>query len=388
MSARTPLRIAQVVGASPYGGGTVCILQWSERLLALGHHVTIQTNDPKTRLAAQAIGARAVRIPGMTRPIRPHFDAAAVLALACRLRRERIEVVHTHTSKAGFVGRLAARLAGVPVVVHTVHGFAFHEFTRPARLRLYASLERLAARWCDRIVTVSREHADWAARLGIGGPGQVVAVPNGIALRALPDPARRAQVRRDLGIEDDALLLLSVGRLEAQKNQADLLRAISALGDRLPNAVLAIAGEGLLQNALAAQVAELGLERRVRLLGFRRDVPDLLAAADAFVLSSLWEGMPIVLLEAMAAGLPIVANRIMGNREVVAHGETGYLAPPLRPDLFAEALCELFADRDRAAAMGRAGRRRLERHFTLAQTLAGLEAVYNDVLSRRLGRTL
>jgi glycosyltransferase involved in cell wall biosynthesis len=383
-----PLNIAQVVGASPYGGGTVCILQWSQRLIERGHRVTIQANDPKTRQAAQAIGAQVVRIPGMTRPIRPQLDAAAVMALAWWLRRERFDVVHTHTSKAGFVGRLAARLAGVPVVVHTVHGFAFHEFTPPARLRVYAALERLAARWCDRIITVSQAHADWAARLGIGRPGQVVAVPNGIAPRPFPDPAHRAQVRRDLGITNDAILLLSVGRLEPQKNQVDLLRAMNALGARLGGALLAIAGEGPLHDALSARIAELGLTGRCRLLGFRRDVPDLLAAADAFVLSSLWEGTPIVLLEAMAAGLPVVANRIMGNREVVADGETGYLVPPRRPDFLAEALCRLFADPAQARAMGLAGRLRLERQFTLARTLSRLEDVYDDLLSRRLARRL
>jgi len=379
-----PLNIAQVVGASPYGGGTVCILQWSQRLIERGHRVTIQANDPRTRQAAQAIGAQVVRIPGMTRPIRPQLDAAAVMALAWWLRRERVDVVHTHTSKAGFLGRLAARIAAVPVVVHTVHGFAFHEFTPPARLRVYAALERLAARWCDRIITVSQAHADWAAQLRIGRPGQVVAVPNGIAPGPPPDAARRAAVRRDLGIAEDALALISVGRFDPEKNHLDLLPALESL----PRAVLLLAGEGPLRDELEAAVARRRLKGRVRFLGFRRDVPALLEAADAFVFASVREGMPIVLLEAMAAGLPIVANRIMGNREVVADGETGYLVPPRRPDLFAEALCRLFADRERARAMGLAGRLRLERQFTLARTLARLEDVYDDLLSRRLARRL
>lgn len=385
---RQPLDIVQVVGASPYGGGTVCILQWCRRLIARGHRVTIQTNDPTTQAAAHRIGATTVPIPGMTRPLRPHLDLGAVLALACWLRRRRPDVVHTHTSKAGFIGRLAARIAGVPVILHTVHGFAFGEFSPPLTLRPYVALERLAARWCHRIITVSRAHAEWAARLGIGRPGQVVAVPNGIEPGPPSDPRVREEVRQSLGISPQAALLISVGRLDPEKRHLDLLRALALASGRLPAAILLLAGDGPMRAQMAAAIGRLGLEGRARLLGFRRDVPALLAAADAFVFASLREGLPMVLLEAMAAGLPTVASAIMGSRELVVDGETGILVPPRRPDLFAQALCDLFEHPGRAARMGQAGRLRLERHFSLTRTLDGLEAVYDDVLPARVGRAL
>jgi glycosyltransferase involved in cell wall biosynthesis len=360
------------------------MLPWCEHLARLGSQVIVQSNDERALSAIQAAGALGECVNGLTHPIRPATDAAGVMRLARWMQARRFDIVHTHTSKGGFLGRLAAHLSRVPVVLHTVHGFSFHEFSRPWELRFHAALERMASRWCDRLICVSREHAGWALHLGIGGSEKVSAVVNAVPVRDLPSREEVMRTRAGLGLDEKALVIFGAGRLCRQKNYCDLISAMKLVVESHPEARLLLAGEGPLERQLVELARSLGVERSVTLLGFREDARELMAAADVVALSSLWEGMPLAMLEAMAAAKPVVANSIMGVREVIHDGVTGLLVPPRDPERLAEAISGLLADPDRAREIGENARRQVMAEHSMRSFLTGYESIYRELVELKL----
>lgn len=308
--------------------------------------------------------ARGVRIriePSLVRAIHPWKDVIALVRLTRLLRRERFDVVHTHSSKAGIVGRIAARFAGTPVVIHTVHGWAFNPGQPRHVFAMYVWLERVCARWCRDIVVVAEADRDEGLQLGIGRAAQYRLIRSGIEVEAYRDVAiTRAEARARLGVPDHAFVVGSVGRLSPQKAPLDLLAAFEVLARARPEAHLAMVGDGPLRGEVEARVAAAGLEGRVHLPGLRRDVPELLRAFDVFALASHWEGLPRVFPQAMAAGLPIVATRVDGAPDAILPGETGFLVDVGDTGAFGARLVELAADPARARAMGEAGRERVD----------------------------
>jgi glycosyltransferase involved in cell wall biosynthesis/ribosomal protein S18 acetylase RimI-like enzyme len=310
-------------------------------------------------------------------------DLSGLLRLHRFLRRERYTLVHTHTSKAGFIGRLAAKLAGVPAIVHTVHGFAFSEQS-PATVRMfYTRLERMAARWCDRIVSVSQFHRGWALELGICSPAQIEAIPNGITPQARKISLERGALRRTFGVSDEELFVLSVARLAPDKGLANLIEAAAIMrsGERKFHVV--IAGEGPARDQLEQLVRKLGLSDLVTFLGFREDVDQLLTAADMVVLPSLREGLSISLLEAMAAGKPIIATSIGSHRELVSQGEIAWLVPPADPMNLAGAILHLASEPARMAKLGVNARALFESRYTEERMLNQYRRVYRDLVEKK-----
>lgn len=372
------MKILQVLGGGAWGGGSVVVLAITRALIARGDEVWVITLNPETARHFKQAGAVVVRSPLWFRAINP-LDAVTFLQLWVLCLRERFDLVATHTSKGGFLGRLAARLAGVPRIVHHVHGFAFHQFTRPGALRVYLALERFAARACDLIISVSEQHRRLAIELGIKPPGQVRTVLNGIDLEEFQMP-ERASARRRLGFREDELIIGSAARLSAQKGFEYLIRAFPSVLARFPNARLAIAGDGPLLSELRAEARRAGVERQVTFLGFRRDVTHLLAALDIFAHPSLWEGLSISLMEAMAAGKAIVASDIWGNREMIVDRGNGLLVPPADPARLADALCLLLGDSRLAETLGRQACRDACDRFGVARMVRENVAAYDSVL--------
>lgn len=339
------MRVLHIVGNSAFGGGSIIILRLAQLAHNQGWHVDVLCTDPRFQEELQRAGIGVVDLGVIWRDIRPIRDLRGLHRLYRFLKRNPYDLVHTHTSKAGFVGRLAAHVAGIRSICHSVHGFAFHEASPPNEIRFYALLERLAARWCGRIITVSEFHRQWALRLGIGDERKVVAIPNGIPLERVTTAADRERVRASLGAAPDDVVLVTIGRLAAQKGIEYLLQAMTAVARGTErNVLLWLPGDGPLRPELEQMARDLAISDRVRFPGFRNDVGALLAASDIAVLPSLREGLSIALLEAMAAGKPIVATTIGSNHEVTCEGEAALLVPPGDPQCLALAITQLIAE--------------------------------------------
>src|SRR5215472_3641241 len=238
------MRVLHIVGESRFGGAAKIILGLGHVARKEGWEADILTTDPVFQQAVAQHGLGLVNLDVIRREIRPFWDLGGLVRLQGFLRREPYDIVHTHTSKGGFVGRLAARLAGVPTIVHTVHGFAFHESSPLWICGLYSRLERIASRWCDRIVSVSEFHRDWAIGLEMCSPAHIVAIPNGIAEPRRNPDLTVADVRSRLGLAQDDLMILNVSRLAKDKGLEYLIEAARMLPNTRRRIRVAIAGDG------------------------------------------------------------------------------------------------------------------------------------------------
>lgn len=317
-------------------------------------------------------------------PIRPFWDAITWLRLVHFIRREKIQIVHTHSSKAGWLGRLAARVCRVKVVLHTVHGWPFHEY-QPAWLRnAYIYLERWAARAASGMIAVSEATRQKGLQNRIGQPAQYHVIWPGSELESFsPGGASvRRAVRKEFGFPPNCLVVGMVACLKPQKAPLDFVRAAARVGALIPQAGFILVGDGELRQKVEAEIHALGLEKRLKLAGWRRDVNRLMSAWDIFALSSLWEGLPCVLAQAQASGLPIVATRVEGSQEAMAEGRIGYLVPPGDPERLSQRLAELLGNSRLRRQMGRAGILNAAR-FGLAPMVKKIDRLYQTEFFRK-----
>jgi len=377
------IKLLHVVGDSSFGGAARIILRLAEMAKGEGWQVDILTSDPAFQRAAQRQGVGTIGVDVIRRDIRPLWDLGGLIRLYSLLQRERYLLVHTHTSKAGFVGRLAARLARVPITIHTCHGFAFHERS-PRRKRLfYSAMERAASRWCDRVVSVSEFHWRWARELAICADGKMIAIPNGITRQPVHSPTARADLRRQWGTPHSDVIILSAGRLASEKGLEYLIQAASILRGTGLGFRVVIAGDGPLRTQLENLARTLGVTDHVIFLGHREDMGDLLAACDLVVLPSLREGLSIALLEAMAAGKPIVATSIGSNSAVAAHADLAVLVPPCDPRALAHAILQCGRDPELRCKLGANARLVFESRYTEKTMLDSYRRLYVELVNAK-----
>ncbi len=374
-------RILHVEGASKFGGDSVLILELGRAAAERGYEVDILATDPLFGSMVKDAGLGLVPLDVVRREIRPLWDMRGLAQLTAFLRRNDYSIVHTHTSKPGLIGRRAARWAGVPGIMHTVHLFPFHEETDPLPKAAYVAAERMAARWCDRIVTVSEYFRRWALDLRIGTEDQLVAIPNGVPEHRAVTSRPRDEIRRSLGLED-AFVLLSTGRLVEQKGLGYLLEAAPRIVREVPNVRILLAGDGPLRPSLEELARVSGVANHVDVLGFRDDIADLLSAADMVVMPSLWEGLSISLLEAMVAGKPVVTTSIGGNREAAADGKAAALVAPKDAEGLGAAICRLAHDPAERARLAAAGQAEHRARFTMDRMLDAYMAEYDRLETR------
>ena len=380
---RGPVRLLHITGGSRFGGVAKIILGIGQMAKADGWQVDVLTTDPIFQSAVLDQGLGLVNLDVIRREIRPVWDIGGLVRLNKFLRRQPYHIVHTHTSKAGFVGRLAARLAGVPVIVHTAHGFAFHESSPVSSRLFYSTLERMASRWCDRIVSVSEFHRRWAIELGMCSPRRITAIPNGVTAASRKCEVGLEELRRQLGVRKGDLLILSMARLAPDKGLEYLIEAAAILLKAGRRVHFVIAGDGPDRDRLEQIARNLGVTDRVVFLGFREDVGDLLAACDLVVLPSLREGLSIALLEAMAAGKPIIATSIGGQREMTSHGDMAWLVRPADTLALSEAILRVSADRALLARLGSCARAVYESYHTEERMLRAYRQLYLELLSTK-----
>jgi glycosyltransferase involved in cell wall biosynthesis len=315
---------------------------------------------------ANALGIPHRILPDLVHPIRPGKDARAIVRMVRILRELRPDVVHCHTSKAGFVGRVAAGFLSIPVVF-TAHTWCFTEGTSWKWQLLGTPTERLVATWTKTIITVSEANRRLALDRGIAQPSRVCTIHNGI-----PDTDLRAQPDRP-----GVIRITMVARCAPPKDQPLLVRALS--GINVMPWRLDLVGDGPTRPEVQAEIERLGVGDRVTLLGTRSEIPEFLAEAHVLALVSSYEGFPLSVLEGMRAGLPVIASRVGGVIEAVVHEETGLLVPQGDEESLRSALFRLISDPKLRLRFGNAGRRRFEKHFTLEQMLDRTYQVYARV---------
>ena len=366
------MRIATVITRLE-GGAGLHALRGARAMNSAAFQMTIITGSGGRLLdeATQA-GLEVVVETSLRAPIDPRDDLRALRRLGMIFRDVQYDVAHTHTAKAGALGRLAAHRAGIPRIVHTYHGFPFHEFQRAPRRRAYVAIERRLGRITDLALCVGSGVAVEAVRRELIAPERIrtigVVVAGADEARAgfpavevpVAAPLARRRARVALGLPADATVVGTVGRLTYQKAPEDFLAALRRLGR--PGLIGVWIGGGELAGRVAGLAAAMP-EVSVVLAGERTDVPELLPAFDVFALSSLYEGLPTVVVEAMVCGVPVVATAVNAVADVVVPGETGLLVPPRRPELMAEAIGFLLDSPAAATRMTTAARARLGSRF-------------------------
>jgi len=318
-------------------------------------------------------------------PLDPFKDLLALLDLYVFLRRKRYHVIHTHNSKAGFIGRLAGKWARVPVIVHTVHGFAFHDQEPPWRQALFRNLERLAAHWCDKMVFISQPLIDWAFKEGITKNSKVTRVYSGIELDHFhPVSAEeKKRIRKKWGIRPRDPVIGMVSKLWEGKGHATLIQAFREIQKEMDQAKLVIVGEGYLYEELVALVDRLGLKDSVLFTGFQRDVFEIIATFDVAVLPSFFEGMGRVLLEAMAMEKPVVASRVGGIPDLVEDGVNGFLVNPGKIQELSAGLLRVLRDKKLARKLGKQGRKKTTDRFSAEIMVQSIDTIYRELLSAK-----
>lgn len=328
-------------------------------------------------VARKIPGCKTYFLSELKHPIQPFWDKQALDRLTQVLRDEKVDLVHTHSSKAGILGRLAAKRAGVKAIVHTIHGWGFYPGQFFPLKWLYRSLERWAAGFTDLLIAVGRENMETGLKAGIGRQDQYRVIHSGIdpKLYRVP-PMKRARSRKS----DGRPTVLILSNFKNQKSPFAVVEVAQALVRSVPGALFLWAGDGPLKKKVQRSIDQKGLSENFRLLGWRDDVSNLLSACDVLLLTSIYEGLPRVVLQAMAAGKPVVATDVSGTPEAVRHGVTGYLHHPGGSKAMAESLAILLKDPDKARRMGEAGRRALKGTFLIREMLKEIEKNYQRVL--------
>jgi len=379
-----PIRIVRIIARMNVGGPAWQVSVLTRRLIEPDFDSVLLVGDvgegEADFIRLRAPGLPHVRIEGLGRSVRPWSDLVALLRLIKFLRRVKPDVVHTHTAKAGVLGRLAAVVARVPFRVHTFHGHLLHGYFSPLKTTLVIMAERTLARRTDVIAAVGAQVRDDLLAAGIGRADQYRVVPPGVAQ---PDFVERAEARRALGLNEEQVAITFVGRLTTIKRPDRLVDAFRLIAERDSRATLIIVGDGELLEETRERARDLG--RRVRFLGWRSDLDLILAASDVAVLTSDNEGMPVTLIEASMAGVPCVTTDVGSAREVVDDGVTGFVARIDSTDI-ARVLEVLVVDETQRREMGRQAAQRARERFGEERLAGDYAQIYSTLVGRSAGR--
>jgi glycosyltransferase involved in cell wall biosynthesis len=384
------IRVLRVIARLNMGGPALHVAYLTAGLEPRGYETTLVAGtlargEESMAFVAEGLGVPVVTINQLHREISPLRDAVAVLRLARLIRARRPHILHTHTAKAGAIGRLAAVLAGParpPIIVHTFHGHVLRGYFGPVRAAGFRLLERWLARRATALVAVSPQVRDDLVSLGVAPAESFVIVRLGIALeeRVSLDAAGRERMRALLGIAPQRFVVGWIGRMTGVKRTDDILLALRGLRERGVDACLLMVGDGPDRDQTERRAKELGVVRECFFLGYQDDVTAFLAAFDAFVLPSGNEGTPVSAIEALGAGRPVVATRVGGVPDVVRDGVDGYLVEAGDVAGLAEALARLAADPELRDRMGAAGRERVLPRYAVERLIDDVDRLYRSLL--------
>jgi len=361
-----------------------CFLRsWFKYLVEKGFDVTLATTVQEFRKEIEETGVRVVNIP-IARNVNPVSDFISLINLYKFIKKEKFHSVQTYTTKAGFIGRLAAKLAGVPVIIHNILELPQNSARNPVLKFLYKKMEQIAAGWADHIITTTQPNKRQILENNIVTPDRLTAIPEGISMENYESVKIDAeQKRKELGIPYGAIMVGTVARLESAKGHTYLLDAIKIILDRiergeaeLPESAIkarektgkhglyfVLVGKGKLRPLLEKKTKDLGITDNVIFTGFRNDMLEILQSIDLFVLPSLWEGQGVVIMEALAYKKPVVVSKVGGVVDVVEDDVSGILVPPMNPEALADAIINALKDPQKMNQMADAGYEKIKREF-------------------------
>ena len=395
--AEPQIKVLRVIARLNVGGPALHVAYLTAGLADRGYETTlvagtIARGEESMAFVADAEGVHVETLDDLSRKISPVRDLRAMLRLAQLIRRERPTILHTHTAKAGAVGRIAALLAGgarPPIVVHTFHGHVLRGYFGRITTFGFRTLERWLARTTTALIAVSPEVRDDLVALHVAPASKFTVVRLGIDLgrRVDNDDAQRRESRRQMGLHEDAFVVGWVGRMTAVKRTESVVRALQKLVERGVDAYAVLVGDGPDRERLERHAHELGVIKRCLFLGYQVDVAPFYDAIDVLLLPSINEGTPVSVIESLAASRPVVATRVGGIPDVVRDGVDGFLVDSDDPDALAAPLAELAADPERRARMGEAGRARVVERYAVGRLVDDIDRLYRKLLDERGLRT-
>lgn len=388
------MKILRIIARLNVGGPARHVTLLNAGLDARGHdtllvHGALDTGEASLESLAHGSGIQVLQEPSLGRRVSAATDVRAFRSLLRLMFRYQPDVVHTHTAKAGTLGRLAAAVFNATrsrrrraLVVHTFHGHVFEGYFSPAISRLVQATERSLASVTDRIVTISpRQRQDIVERFRIASASKTSVVPLGLDLDALLSlPPEAPGLRSDIGADPGDVVVGYAGRMVPVKDLTTLVRAFERAWRTVPAARLVLAGDGPQRAELATLAASLGISSRVHFLGWVQELPRFYATIDVFALSSVNEGTPVAAIEAMAAARPVVSTQVGGVPDVIETGVSGLLVPARHVEKLAAALIQLAGDPHRRAEMGAAGRARVSERYSHRRLVDDVERLYVDLL--------
>jgi glycosyltransferase involved in cell wall biosynthesis len=330
---------------------------------------------------AQLKGVKIVNIPFLLRRINPVYDLLALFSLYILLIKERPTIVHTHTSKAGLLGTLAAKMAGIPFLIHTPHGHVLWDYFGPLKTKIFIFLERLTSRVTGKIIALTNSEKEDYLKFRIAEEDRFVVIFSGVKLNKFKESlfSEKQNFKKELGIPENSPIVGTVGRLVPVKGPESLIKAAKYMLSKYPDTFFIFTGDGYLKQDLENKAFKMGIKENIIFLGWRDDAAKIISAYDVFVLPSLNEGMGRVLVEAMALGKPIVASNIGGIPDLVTHGKNGFLVPPKNPKELAKYIQILLEDKEKREKMGLAGKE-MALNFSAENMVEKIEELYEELL--------
>ncbi len=385
-----PIRILRVIARLNMGGPALHVAYLSKGLAERGYATTLAAGrlargEDSMAFVAEELGVDVVHVPQLHREVSPIYDPVTVTRLVQEIRRVRPQILHTHTAKAGAVGRAAALLAGnarPPVIVHTFHGHVLRGYFDPIRTEIFRETERTLARYTTRLVAVGPQVRDDLVSLGVAKAEKFSVIRLGIDLESrVQGVDGRSELRRLFGVPEERFVVGWIGRMTAIKRVQDLLHAFRRLRDKGVDATLCLVGDGPDRVDVERLASELDIARDTLFVGYQRDVASYYAFFDTLVLASANEGTPVVAIEALAAGRPVVATRVGGLPDVVTEGQDGFLVDPGDVQALADALEPLARDAALRERLGAAGRARVIPRYRVSRLIDDVDALYRELLT-------
>ena len=372
------IKLLHVITHLPIGGAQDNTLYTVELLNKDKYDISLSCNL-NGELVSRAKKVKHLKlydVPNLLREVSIINDIRAFLYLYKLIKKENFTIIHTHSSKAGFLGRIAAMLNKTPIVIHTIHGFAFHDYMNSFKKNIFIYLEKLSAKWTNRLITVSNLNKKKVVDLGIAPIEKLKNIYSGIDLTLFINE-KNDQFRKELNLDTNHLLLGSVGRLSNQKDPITMIEAFCVVIKRFPNAHLTLVGEGELRDEILIKIDQLQLNGRVHLTGNKNYPWKIYHSLDLFIMSSIYEGLGRSITEALSCGVPVVCTSVEGVPEIVRDNETGILVPPKNPSALATGIIEALNDMDKSKRMAEEGRKFVNENFDVNKMVDDIDSLYD-----------